>query len=598
MRPTLYSWSSLDRLALFLPILAILAAAVVILGPRPARAADCQIAPAACLTETIQRSGNSRNLSVLPQINNHPVMDFFNVRLPGKEQFDRDNREAFLLPMSENGDAIYSVQACAKRVGPDLCQPWTRINRRFASVGECQNYSNQAIAAVVEQQRLGCNFGGDRWTTNADAHFNACMVAIGDWQGFLNGEANARAGELATCKQRIDAVNAANTKPSKPIKTTGKAKDGSGKKGPGAGVLTCRGGGMAVSLKEDDIAFINFAGTAEPASAAPPGPGQCSWTNRVVGDSESHRIAMTITKHPQGQALIDAARNGGMFKVIAAPLAAFVMVNEIVSVDGAGGGAAAANPEPEDAPADAADEDGGNAGADVNDGDDVDGGDNGGGVVASASCPAGGATVNTDSAGVDMLNVRFAASKESAILGQIPNGSPVQIAGACAGPGAGFTKKANGAGNGSWCRVTQPEEGCVLSEFLEFGGGGGKVAGAGFAKKAKPKKPADDDGDAANGGEQGFAGKWTVDADDGTSYRMTFTQKGTTVNGTFNGSDGSKGSLKGKLKGNVLRFTWRQPADDMSGSGKFTLDGDAFSGSYSFSSNPDKVEGSWNGTRG
>ncbi|WP_292304355.1 hypothetical protein, partial [Mesorhizobium sp.] len=70
------------------------------------------------------------------------------------------------------------------------------------------------------------------------------------------------------------------------------------------------------------------------------------------------------------------------------------------------------------------------------------------------------------------------------------------------------------------------------------------------------------------------------------------------VFGNYQGSDGSAGKIIGEVNGNILRFAWVQ-RDGTKGSGKFMLADDAqsFDGSYSFGSNPDAVEGSWNGTR-
>jgi hypothetical protein len=152
------------------------------------------------------------------------------------------------------------------------------------------------------------------------------------------------------------------------------------------------------------------------------------------------------------------------------------------------------------------------------------------------------------------------------------------------GPGA------SGQGGGGWCRITAPDQGCVAAQFLVFGGGGGgglKPA-AGFARE-KPKGK----------GGAGFTGRWKAVAD-GVSYSMSLTQtpKGA-VTGQFSGSDGSAGNINGSVSGNTLRFRWVQSSDSQRGAGKFVLaaDGRSFTGSYSFSDNPDAVEGSWNGTR-
>jgi hypothetical protein len=94
-----------------------------------------------------------------------------------------------------------------------------------------------------------------------------------------------------------------------------------------------------------------------------------------------------------------------------------------------------------------------------------------------------------------------------------------------------------------------------------------------------------------------FEGAWKAVADN-VNYNMLFSQTGTAVIGDFVGADGSHGQLSGALDGKVLRFTWTQ-LDGAKGSGKFTLSGDgqSFAGSYNFGTNPDVVQGMWNGTR-
>jgi hypothetical protein len=95
----------------------------------------------------------------------------------------------------------------------------------------------------------------------------------------------------------------------------------------------------------------------------------------------------------------------------------------------------------------------------------------------------------------------------------------------------------------------------------------------------------------------GFEGEWSAVADN-VNYRILMGQTGSSVIGNFAGADGSQGTLSGALDGKVLRFTWSQ-LDGQKGSGKFTLSGDglSFAGSYNFGTNPDVVEGIWNGKR-
>ena len=95
-----------------------------------------------------------------------------------------------------------------------------------------------------------------------------------------------------------------------------------------------------------------------------------------------------------------------------------------------------------------------------------------------------------------------------------------------------------------------------------------------------------------------FAGAWTAQTGDGTAYTIGLTQSGNSVTGNYQGGDGSLGLIVGSVAGNLLSFAWNQ-ADGLSGYGWFTLssDGRSFQGSYSMSQTPQKIEGSWNGSR-
>src|SRR6185369_17066484 len=57
------------------------------------------------------------------------------------------------------------------------------------------------------------------------------------------------------------------------------------------------------------------------------------------------------------------------------------------------------------------------------------------------------------------------------------------------------------------------------------------------------------------------------------------------------------GKIEGTLTGNILRFKWT--SDGRKGSGRFVFDKSemAFSGTYTNSDDPEKVDGVWNGTR-
>ncbi len=65
---------------------------------------------------------------------------------------------------------------------------------------QCQEYARKAIEEATEARRLNCGFSGPRWDASYSEHYNAC-VATGNF-GWYNQETNARAQELAACRQR------------------------------------------------------------------------------------------------------------------------------------------------------------------------------------------------------------------------------------------------------------------------------------------------------------------------------------------------------------------------------------------------------------
>jgi hypothetical protein len=564
---------------------ALLVAMTLAAGAHQARADDdCASFYGTCLREAFSRNGTSRELTV-SLLRQHSTIVHYNVIVQGGSQIEVDAGDGFRMTIPEDGKAIYSVQSCANAMLPTnyVCKSWQQIVRIFPPLSTCNDYTNAAVASIVEAQRLGCGFGGGRWNPDSQAHLHACLDQGAGFQSFLDTEATLRAGDLTTCKDNI----AAASKPPKPVKTTGRAKDGSDASRPAnGGYLTCAGGGMSVEQKKDSV-FVNFAPARQAADRAAPEPGQCAWSDRVVGPEESRRIAFTASKDNADE-LIEAARNGGTFVVAAIPMKQFMMVNAIVEVEDLNSGPAAAEDEPAEEEQPPAPEAG-----------------------VSADCPAGVATVSTASVGEDVLNVRATPSASAEVVTQVPDGSEVNVVGACLS-GAGFAKgktlKPKGEGgkakpgkaaqaSAGWCRIDEPAQGCVKAEFLAFGDAPKGMGGAGLARTLKPK---DEGGDAKKKSNQQptFAGNWSVSGDDDVTYSMSMKQNGSSVSGSYKGGDGSKGTFKGKLKGNVLRFTWKQ-ADGYSGSGKFALadDGSSFDGSYNFGSNADEVEGSWNGTR-
>lgn len=189
--------------------------------------------------------------------------------------------------------------------------------------------------------------------------------------------------------------------------------------------------------------------------------------------------------------------------------------------------------------------------------------------------PMGMATVVIADPKLDKLNVRDAPGGK--VVTTVPEGSQVSVIGECGAVlAAGIAKPAPTPG---WCQIDSPVAGCVSAKFLAAGGAAGGGGAAGFA--AAPS----------------FAGAWQTTVD-GIGHEVVLSQNGGTVSGSYKGDEGSAGQIKGKVKGNVLRFSWVQN-DGQTGSGRFALsaDGQSFEGSYTFSSNPDQVDGIWTGTR-
>ncbi|KUM28370.1 hypothetical protein AU467_34885 [Mesorhizobium loti] len=372
--------------------------------------------------------------------------------------------------------------------------------------------------------------------------------------------------------------------PEKPIKHTGKAGGEGAAPMPG-GVLSCRGGGgMKVTISGQTAVFIAFTPAAQTANATQPGPGECAWPDRLFATNEAHRFALDPSK-PNAQLLMDAVRTGGTFQLTAKPIGTFIMVQAIDGVQVVDSTPLSPGPV---AAGDAGGGDTPSTPADM------------GGMPpmqqAGGSCGGGGAaaTVVINQPGVDKVNVRSGPGGQ--VIGVVPEGDTVSVIGPCGATGAaGFTKpktqQSGGGGGNGWCQISAPVAGCVSSQFLAFGGDvGTNLPGgaAGFAKsKGKPQASA----------TAGFGGSWSANADN-VAYSLSLKQNGNGVSGRYQGDDGSAGKINGKVSGNVLRFAWVQ-MDGTRGSGKFELSGDgqSFEGSYNFGSNPDAVEGSWNGMR-
>jgi hypothetical protein len=209
--------------------------------------------------------------------------------------------------------------------------------------------------------------------------------------------------------------------------------------------MDCRGGGgmTVTSNAEGKSVFVSFAQGADVANLR---PGECAWVNRPFRQ-EGRRLALTLSRD-RAQELIAAAANGGTFTVRGSSIgSSFIMVGSIANVRGGG---TQASPSPAPAP-----------------------GPTPGGGNASGSCPGGIATVMIPQPHLDRLNVRNGPKGD--VIGAVPRGGRVSVIGPCGAAGsAGFragvrpTVTAPG-----WCQIQAPVAGCVMSEFLQFGAGGG-----------------------------------------------------------------------------------------------------------------------------
>jgi len=366
--------------------------------------------------------------------------------------------------------------------------------------------------------------------------------------------------------------------PEKPIKKTGRGGSGNGSSSASASVLSCQGGGaMKVTISSQTAVFIAFTPASQAAETAKPGAGECAWPDRPFAANEAHRFALDPSK-PNAQLMFDAVRAGGTFQMTAAPIGDFIMVKSIDNVQ-------VVDSTPlSPGPAAGEDQAGGGAEASGSPTTPADG---------SCGSPGATATVVISEPNLAKLNVR--AGPGGQVIGTVAEGATVTLAGPCGSEAAaGFAKPAKSKGGAAgWCQLDQPIAGCVMAKYLDFSGGGA----AGFAKSAAGFAKPKGEQQVSASATADFSGRWTANADN-VAYSLSLKQNGNGISGSYQGDDGSAGKINGQMNGNVLRFAWVQK-DGTRGSGKFVLSGDgrSFDGSYNFGSNPDAVEGSWNGAR-
>jgi hypothetical protein len=98
-----------------------------------------------------------------------------------------------------------------------------------------------------------------------------------------------------------------------------------------------------------------------------------------------------------------------------------------------------------------------------------------------------------------------------------------------------------------------------------------------------------------------FTGTWDTRTDKNWSFRMSLTQNGSSLTGTYVAQDGTNGRISGTVTGGVLDFNWQQDGG-YTGTGRFTLASNTFNGSYRANPHPKLqdpryLQGTWSGTR-
>ena len=236
-----------------------------------------------------------------------------------------------------------------------------------------------------------------------------------------------------------------------PLESTGGRPGSTGGGASKQEAMDCRGGGgMTVTpLNEGKSVYVTFVpgGNVNRLRA-----GECAWVNRAF-KQEGRRLALQLSAD-RAQELLDVARSGGSFTVRASPIgSSFIMVGSIANVRGDG---SQSSPAPTPIP--------------------------GGGGVASGSGPGGTATVVIPEPHLDRLNVR--SEPNGAVIGAVPRGRRVSVIGPCGAAGgaglrAGVRPVINTPG---WCQIQSPAaSGCVMTQYLQFGGGGGTQLPGGAA---------------------------------------------------------------------------------------------------------------------
>ena len=467
----------------------------------------------------------------------------------------------------------------------------------------CRTYATDAVLASAKSRDLSCERDTEgRWSLNYTDHLNYCLDFREGRVDTANFETQARKDGLAACGFEITKPNARlepgarvsdtleamkppdktgveDTGPgvvdvlnqTKPPDKTGVQDEGyrvsnvPGAVEPGPAtvpaaspgyLIACSGGrGMTAASTNDGFVRIRFGGTLGGLNMGYPEPGKCAWADRGFRPGEP--LMLAYQRQPGDDKIVKdllrAAKNGGQFQVHANNDGNGAML--VTSLD---------RVEP---------------------------------LPASTGLPdphqgAQGALVATVISAVSL----HIGDKKSKIVVTLHAGTQVVVAGC----------------DNFWCRVLADVPGgfgFVSRKYLAVG----EIASSSGAEPMtmpKNKKPAPvvetdnpDNPPPPVAAAADISGTWDSHTDKGWQYTIFLEAgPGGGVSGSYTAQDGSQALLSGKLKGSVLSFNWATIPPTYKGLGRFTFNGDSFSGSYNTTEFPDPTDpailtGTWTGTR-
>ncbi len=469
-----------------------------------------------------------------------------------------------------------------------------------AAAAFCENYAAEAIIAAGQSRDLACTQNtGERWSLSPSQHLNYCLDFREGRVDTANFETQARKDGLAACGFEITKPNAQlepgarvsdTLEAMKPPDKTGVEDTGPGvvdvlnqtkppdKTGvqdegyrvsnvpgavepgpatvpaasPGYLIACSGGGGMTAKVANDGFVRIHFAPAPNGLGGGYPTAGMCTWSDRAFRPGEP---LVLVYKRQAGDAkiasnLVQAAENGGTFQVHANNDGNGAML--VASLDQA---------EPLSAPT----------------------------GLPGPQQGAQGALVATVISAVNL----HVGDKKSKFVVTLRAGTQLAVAGC----------------DNFWCRVLADVPGgfgFVSRKYLTVG----EMASGGPEPTTMPKnkKPVIETDNPDNppptvAAAVDISGTWDSHTDKGWQYTIFLEAgPGGGVSGSYTAQDGSQALLSGKLKGSVLSFNWATIPPTYKGLGRFTFNGDSFSGSYNTTEFPDPTDpailtGTWTGTR-